>query len=286
VGGPAGPLAGDVTAWIDTITIVEEEIYSEDRLRACFHSACLAALALAGLARADYTNDIGGLIRKAEPWPAEVALEPSAPADRDRYLATARVHFESIRSMAVYWLQQAKPYPTWASTSATRPGSRPCIAPWAGRISPPTPAGASSTPSVCSMTLRRTEREAGWDQVRDLYWVDRWLTAAPPTPTRTGGRCATSLARPAVVPAQVEYGAFNRPFGAALCGESLLALAPDAAGCRPLRTYIEEVWNGCGGSGTPREHGPLQRPLVSLPADWAAIRGAENTLWSDPASAT
>lgn len=235
---------------------------------------------------ASYAADFRALIQKAEPWPAEIAIPRCEAINKEKYRETAEVFFKGMQTNAAYYLAQPKPYPNmghnlgfaiWYSRMYSLTGSEDYAKTAAGYIE-------HAHRLIVEPQTDTRNTVPGWDNVRDLYWIDRWLkkSAAYPRQHQQWVRDIALKACPAFPESAVEYGAFNRSFGAAVCGEALLALVPNAPDADKWRKYIETVWNYWwqfrdNDESTDHYNALWFRYLL----DWVEIRNYSNTFWAD-----
>ena len=247
---------------------------------------CLFVTCLALAARAGYEADIDAVAKQAEPWPAEIVIRQTNAASKEMYRQTAEVFLAGIRSITEYMVKQPKPYPNIGFYIGN--------ALWLARQYSLTEDEAyARTVALCLDHAHRLIAEPppdqrntvpSWDTVRDLYWIDAWLKKSPAY-TETHRQFVRDIAVRACpsFPASAEYGVHNRTAGAALAGQCLIALVPDAPDAAKWKTYADTVW---GQFWTARDTEESTDHYTGLwfryLLDWIQIRGVDKEFWSDP----
>jgi len=240
----------------------------------------------ANAARGGYAADPGAVAAKAEGWPAETATHAPGPVTKEDYRRTSELFFEGVKSSTEYCLKQPKPYPNLSFNIDN--------ALWHARMHHLS--ADEQYAEAAAQCIEHAHRlivepqtdvrntSPGWRHVRELYWIDRWLSKSPGFTDRHRRqlRDIALKACPAFPKDKVEYGAFNRPFGAALSGEALLALIPDAPDAAQWRTYIGTVWSYWwrrrdNDESTDHYNALWFRYLL----DWVEIRGCSEEFWRD-----
>jgi len=256
------------------------------RFGGCVIVTVTILLPFMGLARAEYTANLPELIKRAEPWPANIEIKHLDSVNREVYRQTADVFFQAMLGSLDYWLKQPKPYPNM--------GFHLEHAVWLARMYDlDKKVEYAEKAAKCLEHAHRLIVEPqedkrntvpGWDNVRTLYWIDHWLkgTQAYTPEHQQWVKNIALKAVPSFPDKAVEYGAFNRSFGAALMGECLLSLIPDAPGAKEWRKYIEGVWAYWWQFRDTDESTDHYNALwFQYLLDWVVIRNVEKQFWKD-----
>jgi hypothetical protein len=238
-------------------------------------------------APAEYPADVDQLIAESEPWPAAAEIPHFDAVTREMYRETAEVFFQEVRRNAGYWLEQPKPYPNMSVYTDA--------AGWFAAMYSLT--GREEYAQTAARCLEHAHRlivepqedkrntEPRWLTVVDLYFIEKRLQGSPAyTPEHR--RWVREIALRAVpsFPAEVvEYGAFNRAFHAAVTGEALLLLIPDAPDADKWRKFKEQIWDYWWRFRDTDESTDHYNALwFRYLLQWVEMRGCDETFWSDP----
>ncbi len=257
------------------------------RIPSCCLISALVLLIASSHSWAGYTADITQIVGKAEPWPAQIAISHTDPVTKALYLQTAQPFIATVKSNTDYWLKQPKPYANIGFNIGN--------AGWLVRQYQLTGDEATAETAVkCLEQAHRLVTEPqtdphtvpGWDSVRDLYWIDRWLAKSPAyTPqARQWVRDIALRACPNCPVKQLEYGDHNRTVGAALMADCLLALVPNAPDADKWRTYADTIWNTFWQARDTEESSEHYCTLwFRFLLDWVEVRHCQQQFWTDPA---
>ncbi|MHB9130507.1 MAG: hypothetical protein ACYDBB_05370 [Armatimonadota bacterium] len=246
---------------------------------------CSLLVAMAGAAYAGYAGNIDDVLKKAEPWPAQITIPQNDKVTKEMYLQTADTFFIGVKGNTDYHLKQPKAYPNM--------GFHVGNALWTARKYQMT--GDEQYAQIAAKCLEyanrlitepQTEKNTvpGWENVRDLYWVDAWLKKSPAY-TDLHRKYVHDIAVRACPHFQVspEYGVHNRTAGAALTGQCLIALAPDAPDAEKWKTYADTIWKQFWDAKDTEESTDHYVALwFRYLFDWVQVRGVSKEFWADP----
>ena len=290
---------GHAATWVDTVTIVEEQVFAQEDVDALMGTgaprlaspepAAAALTPASDAARPGTTNpaDIREPIARRESWPESLAIPRAGEVTRDQYLQTADFFFQGVRRTADAWAKQPSPYP---NMTANVDNAKWLAAMYALR-------GDEAYAQLAAQCLDHAYRlivepqtdqrntQPSWLTVVDLYFIERRLARSPSyTPAHRKQIREIVLRAVPSFPAQaVEYGAFNRAFHGAITGEALLLLLPDAPDAGKWREFKEQVWRYWwqfrdNDESTDHYNALWFRYLL----DWVQMRGCGPEFWSDP----
>lgn len=250
----------------------------------------LIMLVLAALApppaQAGYAVDPPAEIAKAQPWPGTIEIAHTSPVTKEHYLQTADQFFAGVLRNAEYWSKQPKAYPNMSFNL----GNAAWLAYYymlQGKEEYATLAVKCLEHAHQLIVEPQTDTRntaPGWLDVVDMYFIEQRLAKSPAyTDTQRQWIRAIALkACPSFI-ARPEYGAMNRSFHAALAGEALLKLLPNAPDADKWREYKEKIWNYWWQFRDQDESTDHYTALwFRYLLQWIAIRGNEKEFWADP----
>jgi hypothetical protein len=251
--------------------------------RCCISIVLLLA---ASVAWAGYTADLGELVKKAEPWTPQT-ITSSEPVTKAAYQKTLVDFFTPKLAQSAYYLAQPKPYPNmsfniqyalWLARGYKADGQQEMANKAVGYVE-------HAYRLIAEPQTDTRNTVPGWLEAVDLYYVDKWLAGNPAyTPQAAKHLRAIALKGvPNCPEATLEYGAFNRSFHAALAGEALLKLVPNAPDADKWRKYCDTIWNYWWQFRDQDESTDHYTALwFRYLLMWVEMRGVEKEFWADP----
>ena len=243
-------------------------------------------LAMSSVA-ANRVEDLAALVKKAEPWPADISIRHTDPVNKDSYLKTATVFLQAIKSKASYYLMQPKPYPNMAFNV----GNASWLAYAYSQNSDEEYAQLAANYIEHAHRLIVEPQEdkkntaSDWLTVVDLYFIEKWLQKSPANTLlhKQWIREIALHAIPSFPQDTLEYGSSNRSFRGALTGEALLALVPNAPDAAKWRKYTDTIWDYWWQFRDQDESSDHYTALwFRYLLEWVEIRDIEKEFWADP----
>jgi len=243
---------GEVTTWLDTVTLVPEQTFSPNELQQMLSLAAAPKLGkpkpvppeLAG--KGVTPGPLSAHLTPASKWPTQPAkvVKPVGSVTRKSYLNTVRFLFKKHYKNMKYWTAQPKPY---GNTSFYLDGMR-----WLAFAYKATQDEKMAKLAVkclehASQLMAKPSSDPNikvWQgSIRPMYRFAQWI-APSKAYTARHKRMLADLVRKAVpnCPDDLEYGVMNRTIGMASYAACAVKIVPDLPEKAKWRRYCDTVW--------------------------------------------